>query len=150
MSTLAENPIRVLAVHLAPGRRLPMRAVEQVLAEAGAGLVGDRYHGARHRQVSVQTRADLDDAAAQLGSPIPAAGTRRNITLSHGPLPTAPGSRLRIGGAELEVVRQAAPCRLLDDALGEGARIALRRRAGVICRVLGTGTIRVGDPASLT
>jgi hypothetical protein len=35
--------VKVLAIHIAPGRRLPMRAVESVGTEAGTGLVGDRY-----------------------------------------------------------------------------------------------------------
>jgi len=37
---------------------------------------------------------------------------------------------LVIGDVELEVVRVAAPCRLLDDGIGPGAAVALRRRAG--------------------
>ncbi|MDF3046191.1 MAG: hypothetical protein K0R30_2419, partial [Ornithinibacter sp.] len=47
-----EAPV-VAALHVALARRLPMRAVVMVHAEAGAGLVGDRYHGTRHRHVSV-------------------------------------------------------------------------------------------------
>jgi MOSC domain-containing protein YiiM len=139
-----QQPV-VVSIHVAPGRRLPMRSVASVEAEAGRGLVGDRYHGSRHRHVTVQSRADLDDAAAALGSPVPDAGTRRNITVSHGSVPTTPGTRLRIGGALLEVVRAAAPCKLLDDDLGPGAQIALRRRGGTAFRLLEGGTIAVGD-----
>lgn len=135
----------VVAIHIAPGRRLPMKSVEQVEAEAGRGLVGDRYHGSKHRHVTVQSREQLDEAADAHGSPIPDAGTRRNITVSHGQIPTAPGTRLRIGSVLLEVVRIAAPCKLLDDNLGHGAQGALRRRAGTVFRVLESGTIAVGD-----
>ena len=59
----------VVAIHLAPGRRLPTRSVAHVEAEAGAGLVGDRYHGSRHRHVTLQSAADLEEAAADLGAP---------------------------------------------------------------------------------
>ena len=52
---------------------------------------------------------------------------------------------LRIGDVELEVVRIAAPCRLLDDVIGEGARKALHARAGSVCRALVSGTVAVGD-----
>jgi MOSC domain-containing protein YiiM len=41
----------------------------------------------------------------------------------------------------LEVVRVAAPCKLLDDTLGHGAQEALRRRGGSIFRVLEGGAI---------
>src|SRR5918995_4286554 len=76
-------------------------------------------------------------------------GTRRDITISHGDVLTTPGERLRIGDVDLEVVRVAAPCKLLDDVIGSGARTALRRRAGSVCRALSSGNIAVGDPVRL-
>ncbi len=144
------SPPTVVAIHVAPGARLPLRAVDRVTAEAGKGLVGDRYHGTRHRHVSVQSAEELAEAAEALGRPVPPEGTRRNVTISHGRVPTAPGSRIVIGEVELEVVRIAAPCRLLDDNLGPGAAAALRRRAGSICRVLSGGDLAVGDHVDLT
>lgn len=126
-----------------------MRAVESVDAEAGKGLIGDRYHGTRHRHVTIQSREFLDRAAADLGYPFDPGATRRNITVDSGEIPTRPGTRLRIGEVELEVVRVAAPCRLLDDSVGSGAAAALRRRAGSACRVLRSGTIRIGDPVEV-
>lgn len=107
--------------------------------------MGDRYHGAKHRHVTLQSRDALDAAARDLGRPVASALTRRNLTVDHGVIPTAPGTRLRVGGALLEVVRVAAPCRLLDDQLGPGAAHALRRRGGSVLRVLESGTIAVGD-----
>lgn len=137
---------RVASIHLAPGRRLPTRSVGSVEAEAGVGLVGDRYHGTKHRHVTVQSLDDLAVAEEALGRPIDPGLTRRNITLDHGPVPTRPGDRMRIGDVELEVVRIAAPCRLLDDWLGPGAMKALHSpRGGTVFRLLGSGTIRVGD-----
>ena len=140
----------VVAIHTAPATRLAMKSVPSVEAEAGKGLVGDRYHGTRHRHVTIQSAADLAEAAAELGAPVDAAATRRNITISDGLIPTKPGEHLRIGDVDLEVVRIAAPCKLLDDLIGDGARHALRRRAGTVFRVLSSGTITVGDPVDLT
>ncbi|GAA4875556.1 MOSC domain-containing protein [Serinicoccus chungangensis] len=140
-----QDPVRVVEIGIAPGSRLPVKRVHEVEAEAGVGLVGDRYHGSRHRHVTLQSRTDLDAAAADLGRPVTAAGTRRNLTVSHGPVPTRPGTLLRVGEVELQVVRLAAPCRLLDDWLGPGAMAALHGRGGTVCRLLGSGTIRVGD-----
>ncbi|MDO7867138.1 MOSC domain-containing protein [Nocardioides jiangxiensis] len=146
----AEQPT-VASIHVAKARRLPMRPVESVLAEAGKGLVGDRYHGTRHRHVTVQSADGLAEAARILGRDVDATGTRRNLTLSHGVVPTAPGTRLRIGEVLLEVVRVAAPCKLLEDDLGPGAMEALRRgRGGAICRVLEGGEIRVGAPVEVS
>lgn len=138
-------PQRVVAIHIAPATRLPMRSVPAVQAEAAKGLVGDRYHGTKHRHVSVQSLEALAEAEAIFGAPIDPALTRRNLTLDSGPVPRTPGDRLRIGPVLLEVVRVAAPCKLLDDTLGRGAQEALRRRAGSIFRVLEGGPIAVGD-----
>ncbi|HTI74514.1 MAG TPA: MOSC domain-containing protein [Mycobacterium sp.] len=137
--------MKVVAIHIAPGRRLPMRAVDSVVAEAGTGLIGDRYHGSRHRHVTIQSQELLDRAADELGLGFDPGATRRNLTVDIGEIPTRPGTRLAIGEVELEVVRVAAPCRLLDDGIARGAAAALRRRAGSVCRVLTSGTIRVGD-----
>lgn len=139
----------VHAIHIAPGSRLPTRPVPSVEAEAGRGLVGDRYHGTRHRHVSVQSLTDLAAAAADLGQPIEPGSTRRNVTIDSGRLPTRPGERIWIGRVELEVVRMAAPCRLLDDWIAEGARRAMHARGGTIFRLLGSGTISVGDEVRL-
>ncbi len=144
MST-PDRPQTVTTIHVALARRLPMRAVQRVHAEAGVGLVGDRYHGTRHRHVSVQSAEELAEGAERLGAPIPAEGTRRNVTLSHGSVPTRPGTRVRLGGSLLEVVRKAAPCRILDDEIAPGAARALHDRGGTILRVLESGDIEVGD-----
>ena len=136
-------------IYLAPGSRLPMRATDSVEAEAGKGLVGDRYHGSRHRQVTIQSREALDRTAEQLGYEFGSGATRRNITVDSGDIPTRPGARLRIGEVEFEVVRVAAPCRLMEDAVGPGSTAALRGRAGSACRVLTSGTIRIGDTVEL-
>ena len=122
-----------------------MRAVGSVVAEAGTGLIGDRYHGSRHRHVSIQSQEFLDCAAEELGHGFDCSATRRNLTVDAGEIPTKPGTRLVVGEVVLEVVRVAAPCRLLDDSIGPGAAAALRRRAGSVCRLLTSGTIWIGD-----
>jgi len=141
--------VHVVAINIAPGARLPMRPTDEVVVEQGKGIVGDRYHGSRHRQVTVQSREALDRAAAKLGHPFDSAATRRNITVDAGEIPTRPGTLIRIGGVTLEVVRVAAPCRLMDDSVGPGATAALRGCAGSACRVLQSGTIRIGDPVEI-
>jgi len=65
--------VKVVAIHVAPARRLPMRSIESVVAEAGIGLVGDRCHGSRHRHVTSQSQELLDRAAEELRVPATAA-----------------------------------------------------------------------------
>ncbi len=139
---------RVVAIHLAKASRLPMRAVDAVDVEAGRGLVGDRYHGTRHRHVTIQATGELAEAARRHGAAIEPGATRRNVTIEADAVPRKPGARFRVGAIDVEVVRDAAPCKLLEDALGRNARLALSRRAGVVCRVLSSGTLHVGDPVA--
>jgi MOSC domain-containing protein YiiM len=126
-----------------------MRSQQTVQVETARGIIGDRYHGSKHRQVSVQSAEALAEAASQLGHEIRPGLTRRNITVSDGVVPREPGALIRVGPVLLEVVRVAAPCKLLDDTLGRGAQEALRRRAGSVCRVLQGGRVSVGDPVAL-
>jgi MOSC domain-containing protein YiiM len=140
---------RLLSIHIAKATRLEMRAVASAEVETGRGIVGDRYHGTRHRHVTVQSAAALSAAATAYGAPVPAELTRRNLTLDEGEVPREPGARISVGPVLLEVVRVAAPCKLLDDTIGRGAQEALRRRAGSVCRVLEGGTITVGDEVVL-
>ncbi len=137
------------SIHVAKATRLPMRAVERATVETGRGIVGDRYHGTRHRHVTVQSASALQAATEAFGADVPAELTRRNLTIDEGDVPTAPGSLIRVGNVLLEVVRVAAPCKLLDDTIGRGAQEALRRRGGSVCRVLEGGEIAVGDSVDL-
>jgi len=57
--TLPESGGVVQALYISPARKIPMKSVASVHAEAGKGLVGDRYHGSKHRHVSVQSFEDL-------------------------------------------------------------------------------------------
>lgn len=136
--------MRVVALAVAPARHAPMREVAEIEVETGAGIVGDRYHGTRHRHVSLQSLDALADAERDLGHGFLLTATRRNVTVD-GPVPTDPGARVVLGGVLLEVVRVAAPCRVMEDTLGPGGAAALRRCGGAILRVLRGGVVRVGD-----
>ena len=148
--TAPSAPTTVAAIHVAKATRLPMRSVDRVDVEAGKGIVGDRYHGTKHRHVTVQSLDALAEAAEIYGGDVPAHLTRRNVTLDHGTVPREPGALIRIGPVLLQVVRVAAPCKLLDDTIGPGAHHAMRHRGGSVCRVLEGGEVAVGDVVDLT
>lgn len=146
---MTNPPPAVVGLQVSAATRMAMRAVDTVEIATGAGITGDRYENARHRQVTVQTLEELGLAEAELGRTIDPLLTRRNITLSTGRLDRTPGATLAIGEVLLEVVRDAAPCKLLEDNLGRDAKLALHKRAGVVCRTLAGGQITIGTTASL-
>lgn len=140
----------VVGLQIALASRLPMREVETIEILDGHGITGDRYENARHRQVTVQTLEEIAVAEEKVGRDLDAVLTRRNITVDTGSLDRTPGSRIRIGSddngwVELEVVRDAAPCKLLEDTLGRDAKLALSKKAGVVYRTISGGTIKLGD-----
>lgn len=139
----------VTAIHIASEYGKPVEAVPEIEAVAGKGLVGDRYFGTR-RQVTLVATGELDAAAEELGAArIDDGATRRNITVDLSSLPRTHGARIEIGDAALEVWRDCAPCEVMETAVGPGARLALRDRAGVSASVVVGGLIRVGDAVRL-
>lgn len=142
--------VTVVALQTSLASRLDMRVVTEVEILDGHGITGDRYENARHRQVTVQSLSEIAKAEAEIGRPLDPIHTRRNITVDHAELDRTPGARIRLGSpakgwVELEVVRDAAPCKLLEDNMGRDAKLALHKRAGVVYRTITGGSVRVGD-----
>lgn len=140
----------VVALQISFASRMDMRPVDSVEILDGHGITGDRYENARHRQVTVQTLEEIALAEEEHGAPINPFHTRRNITVDAGRLDRTPGARVTFSNAsgelvELEVVRDAAPCKLLEDDIGRGAKLAMHKRAGVVYRTISGGEIALGD-----
>lgn len=132
-------------ISIAAESGMPLRLVTEIEAITGVGLAGDRHAENPIRQVSIQSRTELARASERLGREIQADQTRRNITLDVGELPRDRGQRLLLGEVELEVFSDAPPCALMTELIGKGARPALKKLAGIHCRVIKGGTISVGD-----
>ena len=65
-------------------------------------------------------------------------------------LPKREGVKIAIGGLELQVGMETAPCERMDWQ-HQGLREALKPdwRGGVACRVLNDAEIRIGDPVTV-
>ena len=124
-------------------------AITLVTGEAG-GIEGDRHIGKR-RAVTVVCTGELAVAAAEHGvDSIDGVTTRRNIVVDLDELPREHGTRFTIGATELEVWRDCAPCELMNEFFGDGAREALQQRCGISATVISGGTINVGDSIVFT
>jgi MOSC domain-containing protein YiiM len=109
------------------------------------GLPGERPHPAA-RAVTLLARESWQEACRELGVALPWTLRRANLLVEGVDLAASVGRRLRVGAALLEVNEDNPPCRVMD-ALHTGLREALApgTRAGVACRVIEAGEIRVGD-----
>ena len=137
---------RVEAIHVAKASRLPMTSRDEVTVLEDEGLEGDRKAKKGGRgQVTLVSQEQLDEAAAEVGLEIAPGVTRRNVTVSGLRFAPEIGKRYEAGEVVFEISGDAAPCRLMDEVIGDGACAALRDRAGVRVRVIRGGTLRVGD-----
>jgi MOSC domain-containing protein YiiM len=145
----------IASLHLHPevaGQEL--RAVSEVYAEAGKGLVGDaRVFGRKNqkgepgrRQVSLIAREEIARHAAALGLAEIAPGlVRSNIETTAINLMSFIGQEMEVGEAVLLFYEARTPCWKMDRiAPGLQAMMSLGRQ-GVLAQVVRSGWIRTGD-----
>lgn len=125
-----------------------MLALESVLAQAGAGLSGDRYHTKSNgaRQVTLIEAESLTVIASYLRRHALEPGLlRRNIVVQGINLRALKNKRFRIGQAVLEYSGECHPCSRMEDNLGAGGYNAVRGHGGITARIMQSGSIALGD-----
>jgi MOSC domain-containing protein YiiM len=142
-------PDSLTSITIAPAYGATLQSLHAAELVAGQGIVGDRHFGGV-RQVTVICTGEVTKAAAEWGSgDMDPAASRRNLVVDLPELPRDHGAIIRIGDVVLSVWRDCAPCELMDEVYGEGARRTLARRAGVSAQVVEGGSIRIGDPVTI-
>ncbi len=144
---------RIESIHTSRGG-VPKRSVFEAFVSE-AGLSGDQqahraFHGGPDRAV-VLFSLDVIRALQAEGHPIAPGTTGENLTVSGLEWPAvAPGTRLRAGGALLEITAYATPCRAIAASFlgGDIRRISQAHRPGwsrICARVLEPGLVAPGD-----
>jgi MOSC domain-containing protein YiiM len=138
---------RVEWIGLRPARDVLMREINEVVAKAGKGLVGDRYaSGSGKRGITLIQSEHLPAIAALSGhATVNPQLLRRNLVVSGIPLIALKGRRFRIGEVLLEGTDACDPCSRMEAALGPGGYNAMRGHGGLCARIVEGGTIRIGD-----
>jgi len=134
-------------IGLRPKRDVAMNEVDEVVAETGAGLVGDRYSGGSGKRGITLIQAEHLPVIATLSghASVEPATLRRNLVVSGIPLVALKGRRFRVGEVVLEGTDSCDPCSRMEAALGPGGFNAMRGHGGLCARILQGGTIRRGD-----
>ncbi len=147
---------RIVAIYLASAAGAPMHPVEAVQADAGRGLVGDRYAtgggrwsadrpSPRERQVTLIEVEAIEAATRDYGMKVEPADTRRNLITSGVALNHLVGREFLVGDVRLRGIKLCEPCRHLEQVSGKPIRRALVHRGGLNAELLTSGTIRRGD-----
>lgn len=150
------HTVRLITLRLGDGRHeCPARAA----LSPELGVHGDRWSSGSLRKVDAQVTL-MDARVAELvaagRAPLDAPGDNFLVDLELGEEALPAGSRLRLGGALIEIT--ALPhtgCKKFRERLGaaalawvnDGPNRALRLR-GVNCRVIEAGAVAVGDPVT--
>lgn len=140
----------LLHIFIAPKRGAAMQAPATAVATPGSGLVGDRYADARHRrgpenELTLIQQEHIDGFVAALGKPLPPDAPRRNLVTRGIDLGALIGARFTIGAVLLEGIEPCEPCRRWARRTYPEVIAYFAGRGGLNARVLGGGTLAIGD-----
>ncbi len=131
-------------------KRAPMVHHQAIEISASGGLAGDFGRKPGKAQVTIVSAERWDAACAALGEDVPWSERRANLLVSGIDLDVVPGRQLAVGNVILEITGETDPCARMDEARA-GLRAALTpdARAGVRCRVISGGSIKIGDAVAV-
>lgn len=137
----------VTLIQIRPERSADMVPLNEVAAEEGLGLTGDRYQRVDGpRQVTLIQAEHLDAVASFLNrESVDPALTRRNLVIRGLNLLSLKGKKFRIGEVVLEYSGECHPCSRMEINLGQGGYNAMRGHGGITARVVSSGKISKGD-----
>ena len=124
------------------GRKHPVPEIQLKLRH---GIVGDAHAGDWHRQVSLLAEESIDTMRAGCSILLDDGIFAENINVAGLELKTLPiGSRLAVGGAELEVTQIGKECHT-ECAIKRAVGKCVMPTEGIFAIVTKEGTVRPGD-----
>ena len=136
-----------------PGRRMAMTSLAQAEAVAERGLGGDHRMDktpGSGRQVTLISEEFIAQIGHFLGGKvIRPEQLRRNLVVANINLNALRYQVFQIGDAVFEATALCHPCSRMEQELGKGGLAAMLGHGGLCCKVLHSGTIRVGDEIRL-
>ncbi len=127
--------------------KAPMTEIDDVEISCEQGVVPDFRGKPGKRQVTVLSLEAWQTTCAELGVKLPWTFRRANILVSGITFGAEDvGKILQIGELRLQITLETDPCPRMDQQhQGLTAALTPDWRAGVCCRVLSGGQVRIGD-----
>ena len=125
--------------------RVPADAVELV---AGHGIAGDAKAGNRTRQLNVMFAEVVAALRVEGYKTDPGELGEQVVVAGLDPAAVGPGTRLRLGGAVIEVTRPRTGCGRFEHIQGRPVAATVGR-IGVMAKVVTGGAVRAGDAVVL-
>ena len=144
---------QLVGIYVGQEARTPLASVNEVRAEPGRGLEGDRYWNRQgtfwkplaDREVTLIEGEVLDEVAAQIGVRLDGRDVRRNLVTRGVRLNDLVSRRFRVGEITLLGIRPCEPCGHLEELTGHRLRALLAGRGGLRAGIVTGGVLRVGD-----
>lgn len=141
---------KILGIYVAPKAGDPMQSLDKVTAEAGNGLLGDRYlngNGSWNKGRQGKRQVTLINSIFFPGSGFEYQDSRRNLITEGIELMWLIGQDFQVGEAMLRGVKYCDPCQRPNKLAGKlhSFQEAFYDRGGLIAEVLHSGLIRVND-----
>jgi MOSC domain-containing protein YiiM len=130
--------------------RTPIEELSSALITLESGVEGDCHGQPGPSQVTVVTEEGWHAATTDLGAALSWTLRRANLLIRGVDLFNSAGARLHLGDIVLEITGENDPCWLMDKQY-RGLRKVLTPewRAGIACRVINGGMVRIGERAWL-
>ena len=126
----------VTSVNISERKGTPKHPVPEIRLKLRHGIVGDAHAGDWHRQISLLAEESVDTMRAACPIPLTDGIFAENINTV--------GTRLRIGGTEVEVTQIGKECHS-DCAIKQAVGKCVMPTEGIFAVVVREGTIRAGD-----
>ena len=132
---------KVVRLQISPSKGEWLEAPGKVKFVSGLGIEGDHHtREGNDRQVLLHAEENCDAFGLSPGE------AKENVTTRGIDLQAlAPGTILEVGGAEIEITSDCAPCPFMD-TLRPGLQEKTVGRRGMLAKVVRTGEVSSGDP----
>ena len=136
---------KVVSVNISQRKGERKHPVPEIQLKLRHGIVGDAHAGDWHRQVSLLAEESIDTMRAGCSILLDDGIFAENINVSGLELKTLPvGTRLAVGGAELEVTQIGKECHT-ECAIKRAVGKCVMPTEGIFAIVTKEGTVRPGD-----
>jgi len=129
---------------LRPGERYARVSAGRVRLVEGHGIEGDAKGGPGRRQVNLMAAETLEELSAEGFKTGPGEMGEQIVVAGIDPRTVAVGTRVRVGGAVVEVTLPRTGCSRFEHIQGKPKR-SVTGRLGVLARVVSGGEVAVGD-----
>ena len=135
----------VVSVNISEKKGTVKQPVESITLKLRHGIVGDAHAGDWHRQISMLATESVDTMRADCAISLDAGIFAENINTVGIDLKSLPvGTRLRIGGTEVEVTQIGKECHN-DCAIRRQVGRCVMPTEGIFVVVVKEGVVRAGD-----